>query len=162
MGKNSNKDYDRELRELMEQEKKIKKQMKKLPINCPHTSSSGTINGEIDNANNCRCDRCNTRYNMNPISSQSLDEAVTIVTNAINQIKVFTDNPKEDSATIKLLGETAFNVEDIAELYKGTVIKKSDKKKKKKKNKNCGQSFGSYTDSISLGGGKKKKKKNKW
>lgn len=144
------------MRDLIEEEKKIKRKMRKLKIPCSHTNDKGKIKVEFIKGTLARCTKCDCVFDFNRIDSDELDGAVRIVHNAINQIKALSNDPLKEAKVIEDLGSMDFNLSEMSDLYKRTITAQGKGGKKKKK-KYDDSSFGSYgVNSLSFDGGKRK------
>lgn len=153
MGKNSNFES---LRDLMEEEKKLKRKMRKLKIPCSHTNDKGKIKVEFIKGTLARCKKCECVFDFGRIEFDELDAAVETVHNAINQIKALSNDPEKEANLIRELGSIDFNLSEMADLYKRTITKYGKGTNNKKKNKDS--SFGSYgASNINFIDGKKNK-----
>lgn len=147
--------------EILREQREIAKKAKQLPIPCSHKKKSGKLAADPEGKNDMylKCKRCGAKFLSNPISDTQLREAIGIVTGAINQLKIFSDTDKDDNTVVKL-GEIAYNVEEIFELYT-RFQEKHSKKNKHKHNDDYSRGTGGYgTVSFINDGGKKKKKKD--
>lgn len=146
------------MRDLLEERKKIDKRLHKAMIPCSHTKENGKLKVEFINGTRCRCKRCGAEFDFTRISNEELRAAVRTIHNALNQIKALSSDPSKEYGVIKQLGTLDFNLKDIAELYQRTQNESGKGgKMKKKKNRGYGNDFGSFgADSIDfIGGGKK-------
>jgi hypothetical protein len=143
MGK---KDFDSNfasMKDLMEEEKKLKRKMSKLKIPCSHTNDKGKIKVDFIKGTLARCKKCDCVFDFERIDIDDLDAAVQTIHNAINQIKALSNDPDKEATLIRELGTIDFNLTEMADLYKRTITKYGkDGGKKKKHNDN--NSFGSY------------------
>lgn len=160
MGKKHKNDYFSAMRDLREEEKKIKKKLKQITIPCPHTNHKGKLSGEFIKGDLFQCKRCGQKFSFTQISSDTLSDAIRVCQNAINQIKAFSDNPQEEESLIRSLGELSYNLGEVGDLYNRVCSGPKEKKKNKHRN-NDDNGFGGY-GSIGFIGDKKKKKKNKF
>lgn len=163
MGKKNKKGFN-SLKELDAQRQSLEKKMKQISIDCSHTKHNGKFAGKfIEGTNILRCDRCGAKFNPSQYSHKTLKDAVQVCNDAINQIKMFSENPDDgdDGEIISMLGSIAYNLSDIPELYRRTVSEDGGGKKKKKKHNNNydGDGFGHYGDLGSFTG---KSKKGRW
>ena len=163
MGKNKNKsEYFAAMKDLQAEQARIQKKLKQIEIPCSHTKSNGKLTVEfIGKHDLCKCKRCGAKFSFATISSETLNDAIKTCYNAINQIKVFSNDPDEEARVIRSLGELSYNLKEIPELYDRVVGKdgKKDKKNKNKKRDDYGANYG-YGSIGFIGGDKKKKKKS--
>lgn len=158
MGK-KNKDFGTlSVSDLKDQQRKLEKKIKQITIPCPHTKSNGKLCGKFIKGDLFKCDRCGEVFSFAQVSGQTLKDAVDTCTNVLNQIKAFSQDPKEDADLIKSLGEIAYNLGEVPELYSRTM--NIDRKKKKNRNEDD-DDFGGY-GTLTFIGNKKKKKESKW
>lgn len=132
------------MRDLIEEEKKIKRKMSKVKIPCSHTNEKGKIKVDFIKGTFARCKKCGCEFDFRTINADDLDEAVQTVHNAINQIKALSNDPEKEASLIRELGTIDFNLAEMSDLYKRTIDKYGKGNKDKKKNKNKDSSFGSY------------------
>ena len=156
MGK---KNYNDEMHNIIEEQRKLEKKLKMIPIKCSHTNNKGKLAGDYNNDNLFQCKKCKTKFSFTTSSLQQLREAYRLFHNAINQVKVFTDTPNEDMATIEKLGQLDYNLEEFLDLYKRVCLDDNGKKKKKKNKNHDNNSYGGY-GTVSFIADKKKKKKS--
>lgn len=100
-----------------------------------------------DNTSIATCKLCKQRFAVAPLYAKELNQSAKVISDAINQIKMFSDNPgrKEEQDTIEKLGRLAQNIEETVDLYTSVLANKGKKgNKKKNKNKNRDYSYGSY------------------
>ena len=158
MGKENNKKKSSdfvEMRDLREEQKKLDKKKKKVAIPCSHTNAKGKLKlNFLGKGNLVQCEKCETVFDFSTISHDDLKDAIRIVHNAINQVKVMTDDPEKEYAVISNLGQLDYNLKELEELYR-RATNKYGKGEKKKKNKD---DFGQYgINALSFTGGKNKK-----
>lgn len=123
-------------------------------IGCSHTHPDNTFNLKIykkdvikdANGNfvkvkqgDCRCKHCHTEFNLAVISEKDMKNAIEIVHNMINQIKVFSGkhDKKKDLAYITELGRQDVQAMKLATVYSKLFLSKGKHKKKNKKKKNA-------------------------
>lgn len=159
MGKEKLHDKFSKIKEL---EKQLKKEKKKTMMECFHQNEKGKLKiVPINDKGDYECKKCSDEFNMNQLKRATLNDAVKILHDAIQQIKCFSD-PSEDRKLIAQLGELDYNTGELVELYDRVVIAYGNKNNRNKNdhrqhNKdNNDNSFGSY-GSISFIGGKKKR-----
>lgn len=132
------KHYEKKLQQLDDIMKKAKKAQKEAVIECAHQKGNGKIKIKIINSQgDCRCPRCETEYNINPVSKRNAEEAYTVLHNMIQQARSFCD-PEKESAKIRLLGEMDYNLSEFLEVYDrmlNAFSKKGGGKKGGKNNK---------------------------
>lgn len=130
-----------------EKMKELEKQLKQVPIRCPHQyeerknkSALKIIPGSVD----VKCKRCQEEFSMKKVKTEELMNAVKVLHDAINQIKVCCDPTNEkDMELIENLGKQDFYNLDVVEVYERVTSDYGNKKKNKKK-KNKGSSIGYY------------------
>ena len=145
------------MRDLIEEEKKIKRKKIKLQIPCSHTNDKGKIKVEFISGTVARCTKCGCTFDFNRINPNDLDDAVRTVHNAINQIKALSNDPEKEASLIRELGTIDFNLNEMCDLYKRTINEQGKGGKKKNKHKNNDYSFGSYgANNINFIDGKRK------
>ena len=156
MAKNDN--YYADKKSLLEEQRELEKKIAKMKIPCSHTSNKGKVKVDFEANGLGKCKICGTKFRFDIIDLNDLDKAIMIVHNAINQVKVFSDDPNRERKVIIKLGELDYNLSELRELYKRAS--KDLGNGKKKKNKSHDDQFGSYgTGNIGfVGGGKKKGK----
>lgn len=130
-----------------EKMKELEKQLKQVPINCPHQyedRKNKTALKVIPGTAEVKCKRCQEEFSMKKVKTEELMAAVRTLHNAINQIKVCCDPSNEkDMALIEALGKQDFYNLDVVEVYERVTNDYGNKKKNKKK-KNKGSSIGYY------------------
>ena len=130
------------MRNLVEKRKELDRELDKLKIPCSHTKeSNGRLKVEFINERYVRCEKCGCEFDFTRIETDELKNAVNIIHNAINQIKVMSDAPEREKKVLRELGTMDYNLSELLDLYKRT-INTFGKGKKKKKSKDS--SFGSY------------------
>jgi hypothetical protein len=160
MGKKNHKSND--VASLLEQKKAIEKKIRQRTIPCSHTNKEGKIKGEVIKGQIVRCTKCGEEFSLRRFDKETLSDAISIVTDAINQCKAFSENPKDEQDVIEKLGSLAYSVGELPELYRRTLAS-ADKHKKKKNhdrdNYSNNKSGNRYGHDTLLDTGKKKKKK---
>lgn len=142
---------------LLRKQQSIAEEIEGLRVPCSHTKKNGKLKchfipgGKDDTL--VECERCGARFNMAAIRRESLEGAITVLHNAINQIKVFANNPDADEderRVIIRLGKIDRDLKEILKVYGRTVLEngKDGKKKKKKSGDNFG---GSGIDGLLMG-----------
>lgn len=144
------------MRDLVEEEKKIKRKKLKIRIPCSHTNDKGKIKVDFVKGTLAQCKKCGCVFDFERIEPEELDNAVEVVHNAINQIKALSNDPEKEASLIRELGTIDFNLSEMSDLYKRTITKYGkggNNNKKKDKDR-----FGSYgASSIDfIGNGKHK------
>lgn len=146
---------------IKELEREVKKEKRKAIVECAHQNEKGKLKiHPVNEKGDYKCKFCEEEFNMNAISRAEIEDAVSTIHNAIQQIRCFSD-PESDAKLIKLLGELDFNLQETGELYDRIVNalgKNKGNKKGGKRYDNDKDSFGSYgSGSLSfIGGGKRK------
>lgn len=153
--------YDATVRSIADEQRKLEKRLKEIPIDCSHVKKSGMLSGEFRKGEMFRCNRCREEFSFGNISSHSLREAETTLKNAINQMKTFTENPEADQETIHKLGLLAYNISEFIDIYERASKEEYKKKNKKKDKRRNNEGYGGYGN-LSFLEGKKKKKKDCW
>ena len=146
------------MKDLVEEEKKIKRKMAKLKIPCSHTNEKGKIKVEFIKGTLARCKKCDCVFDFERIEPDELDRAVETVHNAINQIKALSNDPEKEASLIRELGTIDFNLDEMKDLYKRTITKYGKGGNGKKNKHKDERSFGSYgAANIQFFDGKKNK-----
>lgn len=149
------------LRSIEEERRKLEKKRKKIMIPCTHSSKKGNPKGTME-GNKFTCELCGATFSITKISMDELHEAASTLHNAINQIKLMSDNPEQDSSLIDVLGNTDFNINEVVSLYRNMTQSGKKKKKNKNRNRDGRGANGGYTNGQAIsfvdgGYGKKKK-----
>ena len=154
MGKKKNA-FKEKLKTIEQVRRQMEKERKKIVVECAHQNDKGKLKiYPVNEFGEYECKYCKTRFNMNPIPSAELDEAIKTIHDAIQQISCYSDID-EDDKLIRLLGELDFNLQETAELYE-RVVSVYGRGTGKKKHKDEYE-FGAYgTGALSFIGGKKK------
>ena len=162
MGK-KNKKFD-SIEELTQKKKEIDSLIRKRSIPCPHTNKSGDLKVEFhDGSDVVTCKKCGEVFSIREIDKRSLNDAIKLVKSAINQCKIFSQNPEEEQSLISNLGKLAYSLSEVGELYNRTLNDNKKGKKKKHRNDNyCDSASGDYGYGTLLGGSNKKKHKKRW
>ena len=103
-----------------------------------------------------RCRKCGAVFNMNPISNEKLKDSITVVNDAIQQIRALADI-EDDEGLIRTLGQIGFNVQEITSLYERIIDFYGKGKKKKNKHKQGGNEPIGFFGSKSFMGDMRKK-----
>lgn len=158
MGK-KNKHFDN-IQELDEEIRALDRKRAKIAIDCPHTKKNGKLTGK-HTGTKFKCARCRTEFDLEQIRMETLTDALKVVDNAINQVKIFSDAPGDvdDSRIVSTLGNLAYNLKEFPALYKRTIGEDDNGKRKKKNRNNNGDD--SLYDIGSFIPGKKNNKKHK-
>lgn len=157
MSNNNNDMQIKSLREKIEaQRKDLERQEKQLVITCNHKNGKGKLKIEAVYGSDglFRCKKCGQEFSMDRINTKDGLNAAEILNDMIQQIRCFSGDSNKDREINKQLGELAYNIGEVIELYDKTIKAVGSKKKKKKEKDNSG-SFGSYGwDGVSFGGRK--------
>lgn len=133
------------IEDLKEAQKAISKKIEKAKIPCSHTNENGKIKIKfLDDSTRVQCKKCGAMFDFKTVDMDTLNDAIRIVHNAINQVKVLSDNPSEDKKVIRLLGELDYNLGNLSELYEATTKSFNKNKNKKKKKNRDYDSFGQF------------------
>jgi len=173
MGKNNYR-FLEDLGSMDRQMRELERERKRKAARCVHRSEKGNLKIEPLSEHDrdymegeVRCKYCKIHWNMNPMTMDELDAGITIVHNAIQQIRSLgeTDSEKELKLAV-FLGELDYNLDSLNELYNRTLQTFGrGAGSGKKKNKNRGDredNLGGYSSgTISFiggagGGGKNK------
>lgn len=140
--------------DLQKRKKEIDREIAKQVIRCAHTTEKGKPDVSVIKGNLVRCNRCEHVFSLKMISASELEDAVRVIDNAVNQMKIMSDDPTgKDSHTMKDLGTIAYNAGEVDKLYARTVRKcgknnGKNKNKNKDKGKNNTDDFGSFGGSL--------------
>lgn len=141
------------LRDIYEEETRLRRKREKLKIPCSHTNDKGKIKVDFIKGTVARCRKCGAQFDFSQIPMDDLYEAIDVVHNALNQIKALSNDPEKESKLISDLGSIDYNLSEMAELYKRTIEKNGKGGKNKKKHSD--NSFGSYgANSLDFIGGR--------
>ena len=152
---------------LLEQKKVIEKKIRQRTIPCSHTGKDGKIKGDVLPSGQVKCKRCGETFSVRRIHKETLEDAVRIVTDVINQCKIFSENPREEQEMVETLGRLGYSVSELPEMYRRTIIAHDNNGKKKNKKHNNydeydnGNGYG-HIDILSKPKKKGKSKKNSW
>lgn len=143
--------FDQSWEKLQERKKILEQEEKQIIVRCSHQNKRRKLRiRPVDEKGNFQCKDCNTVFSMNPISKSELTEAVRIIHDALQQIRLIAD-PERESKTIRFLGELDFNNEEIIKLYARTMESYGKGKNKDKFRDRDRDSHGSYgTGAISF------------
>lgn len=143
------------LKKIEKVRREMEKERKKIVVECSHQNEKGKLKiYPVNEHGEYECKYCKTRFNMNPISSADLREAVKTLHDAIQQIRCYSDID-EDENLIIMLGELDYNLQETVELYDRTraLFGRGSGKKSRKED----DDFGAYgSGALSFIGGKKK------
>ena len=138
-------DFKRQMEEIRKEESKLKKRKREVLIECGHKNKKGNLDiVPMGNKGDFLCPKCNQEFNMQTISKAELKAAIDVIYNASQQIRCYTtgDSPEAQN-TIRALGKTIYNLEELSELYDRTI--KAYAKKGKKGKKNSDSEYGDYS-----------------
>lgn len=135
------KEYNQELNAYSKEIKQLEKKMAVIRVQCSHQDKHGNLQVKSVGGDMFKCRQCEETFKLNPVDTNQLKASYSILSDAINQIKVMAD-PKEDEVVIKTLGQLQFNIKEAITLYETTM--NQDKKKKKNKKKNKSDNYGNY------------------
>ena len=147
------------LNQIEQASREMEKERKKIVVECAHQNEKGKLKiYPIGENGMYQCKYCKAKFNMMPIPTSTLGDALETVHNAIQQIRCLSD-VNEDYKMIKLLGSLDFNLQETQELYTRivSVYGNGHTKNKNKKNKNREDGFGGYgSGQLSFIGGNRK------
>ena len=148
------------IQSIVEAEQKLKRERQKLIIPCSHTKKGGeklNLNLVDDNTGEtiAKCNQCGTKFSLTPVREDELRDAVMVIHDAVNQLKIYSEDPKAEAKMIEALGNIDFNVLNLPEMYKTAVEQYSGKKKKKRRN-NSDDNYGSYGGASLFGSGRRR------
>ena len=147
------------IEDLKRIQRDAQRELRMVAAQCSHQKDSGKLTlVPLDNKGNYKCKVCEARFSMNVVSTDELEIAVSLINDAIQQIRCYSD-PDTDNIVISRLGEMAFNLTELSTLYERMVeLNMRGHNKKKKKNKsNNNDEWGSWGGSVSFIGQSKKK-----
>lgn len=147
------------IEDLKRIQRDAQRELRRVAAECSHQKDSGKLTlVPLDNKGNYRCKVCEARFSMDVVPTDELETAATIINDAIQQIRCYSD-PDTDNIVIKRLGEMAFNLTELSTLYERMVEvnMRGHNKKKKNKNKSNNDDWGSWGGSVSFIGQSKKK-----
>ena len=150
MGKHDDKkkgfDCIDDIEDLKEAQKAISKKIEKAKIPCSHSNDNGKIKIRFldEGTTRVQCKRCGEIFDFRTVDGETLRNAVTVVHNAINQIKALSDNPREEKKLINTLGEMDYNLKNLIEIYDATTKSFNKGNGKKKKKNHDYDSFGQF------------------
>lgn len=151
------------IEELKRIQMEAQRELRKVAAECSHQKDSGKLTlVALDNKGHYKCKVCGAKFSMDVVDVHELEAASTIINDAIQQIRCFSD-PDTDSIVIKRLGEMAFNLTELSTLYERMVESNmrgsgSGSNKNKNKNKpNKSDDWGSWGGSVSFIGNSRKK-----
>jgi hypothetical protein len=152
--------FKNKLAKMQQVRQELEKESKRIVVECSHQNEKGKLKiRAVSNNGDYECKYCGAKFNMNPISRNTLADATETLHNAIQQIRCYSDI-HSDAKLIHALGEIDYNIGETGELYdRVTNVYGKGNGNKKKKNKNRGDGggqFGSYgSGSLSfINGGK--------
>lgn len=87
-------------------------------IKCSHENERGMtlISSPKPGSNDHICTMCGEVFNMQPIESKDLGEAINIIQTAMDQLKTQFDS-EEDQIMIERLGVDHYNLSQVGEMY---------------------------------------------
>jgi len=118
-------------------EAEVKKERKKIVVQCSHQNSKGKMKIYHIGNSNFKCKYCGEVFSMKPVSMGELKSAVETLHNVIQQMRAFSD-PESDMRFIEHLGEMDFNIEELPAVYDRINSLMSKKKKNKNNNDEIG------------------------
>lgn len=134
------------LKESIEAKRKeLERQEKQLVVSCNHKNQKGKLKIEHVYGTDglFRCKKCGQEFSMDRIDIKKGLNAAEVLNDMIQQIRCLSGDSNKDRETNKQLGELAYNIGEVIDLYDKT-IKAVGTKKKKKKEKDNNDSYGSY------------------
>lgn len=139
------------------------KHERELKAPCSHTGKNGKLAVKFleGKGNLCQCKICETVFSLKTYDKDDIAIAVEVVHDAINQIKVMTEDPKADESILTSLGKVDLKLLAIPKHYAATILKNGNPKKnkngkKKHKNNQGNNNFYAYgVENLSLGSKKK-------
>lgn len=157
MSKPNKTQFKDKLHKMEQIRKQIEKEQKRMVIECSHTNENGKLKIKpIGSHGDFECKYCKSRFNMNQVHRDTIEDATKVLHDVLQQIRCLSD-VEVDYETIRKLGELDYNLQETAELYERVreVYSQQGGKKKKKKKHDSGDSFGNYGGSqlSFLGGG---------
>ena len=128
------------------QRKELNRLEKKVKIPCPHTNSKGKLRVNFLSDKVVKCRICGAKFNIETIPMDTLDAAIRVVHDAINQTKSFSPDPKKEKDIITDLGEIDYNLGELRTLYENVTEQygKGNRNKGKKKKHHNNNDFGAW------------------
>lgn len=135
------------LKDIMQERKDLDKQLARLKAVCNHKNNEGTkikVEPVGPGSTVVVCTKCLAEFDISTIDAEKLAEAVEIVHNALNQVKVLTSSKKQrDINLCRAYGEADCTITNLPSVYNKIVAEYANKGKKKSKN-NRGNEHGYY------------------
>lgn len=160
MAKAGKSEFKNKLDKMEQIRRQIEKESKKIVVECSHQNEKGKLKiHPINDRGDFECKYCKSRFNMNQIHRDTIDEAINVLHNVIQQTRCFSDI-EEDDKIIRLLGELDYNLQETGELYERVraAYGRNGGNKKKKKKHDSGDNFGSYAGgNLSFLGGNRRR-----
>lgn len=130
--------------------RELEKQERYLAATCNHLNRDGNLNVEVlADQKTVRCRACRSEYSFGIISDRDLREATFVVDSALQQMRAFTGNSQEDRDRAAYLGNTAYEIRQVPDLYGRLVESRSrDGRRRKKRNRN--DDFASYRTATEM------------
>lgn len=150
--------FQSKMNQIQEMRRQVEQEAKKIKVQCSHQNEKGKLKiFPVSDNDDFECKYCGTRFNMKQLSRAELATATKTVTDALEQIRCYSD-VHADAKRITHIGELIYNLQESVEHYDRVVDvygRGKGKGKKKKNRDRDDQELGSYGMGLSFMSGRR-------
>ena len=127
-------DFDK-MDELVNTQQRVEREINALRAACPHVGkkSGNPKYQQIPGTSLVKCSKCGEVFTQKPIKPEESAQAVEVLSNMINQLKLLSSGEIDDKL-VKKLGAVLSSIKEVQKIYNNRVLNNGKKKNKNKKN----------------------------